>query len=318
MGIRVRPLLLACAAALACAPTKYGTAPWRPPAYYDVEHFTEIDGLRICYLEAGTDKPEAIVFVHGWSGNVHNYWAQYEHFARDYHVLVYDQPGHGKSERAPGVEWDIERYGNTLVAMLDERGIERATIVANSAGGSIALWVALRHPERFERLVLSNSTGSGRNGATTSILHTVTAWGLRNFDLSTGKRYVGDDERTRTKREFIGSFYGTVEEKPYLQMLARSLNDLYHRFRPREIAELEMPILIIWSDHDPVLGQAPRRWFDRHLPEAKKYVIQDGGHTPMQKKPDEFNCIVARFIRGETLEECRPPAKQAKPQKEER
>src|SRR5262245_55009407 len=65
---------------LGCIRVVPGTEPWTPPDYWAEEHYVELEGLRICYLESGPKDAPTIMFVHGWSGNVQNWWEQFDHF----------------------------------------------------------------------------------------------------------------------------------------------------------------------------------------------------------------------------------------------
>src|ERR1700759_1487808 len=68
-------------------------------------------------------------------------------------TLRYDMRGHGRSAVPPG-PYSIDDLGSDLVALLDQLGIERASLCGLSIGGMISMWVAAHAPERVERLVL--------------------------------------------------------------------------------------------------------------------------------------------------------------------
>jgi len=53
----------------------------------------------------------------------------------------------------------MDSWVDQIIALMDGLGIEKAHIVGNSFGGSLALWLASRHPERFDRLVLMGPGG---------------------------------------------------------------------------------------------------------------------------------------------------------------
>ncbi len=55
--------------------------------------------------------------------------------------------------------YDLDTWTSHALGVLDALGIERAHVVGNSFGGSLAMSLAIRHPERVERLVLMGSVG---------------------------------------------------------------------------------------------------------------------------------------------------------------
>jgi pimeloyl-ACP methyl ester carboxylesterase len=177
--------------------------------------------------------------------------------------------------------------------------------VGNSGGGWIAEKYAIQHPERVSKLVLSDSTGSWHTGVAGPILHTLSARWLQVANMTTGNHYPGLDPKSQARQEFVTSFAGTVEEEPYLEMLAELLAPTYAKIPQREFAQIEAPTLILWGDNDPVLPVRAMRTFERLIPGSVGYEVRLGGHTPMMQAPQEFNCAVDKFLDGEPLEECK-------------
>ena len=293
--------------AVGCGQVVAGSEPWTPPDYWADERYTEIDGLKVCYLEAGPPASEAetIVFVHGWSGNLQNWWDQFEHFQRRYHVVVFDAPGHGKSERGDHLDYSMELYVETLDGLLDELGLEQVIMVGNSAGGWAAANYTIAHPERITKLVLSDSTGTRHVGSVGAVLPMLNARWLQMANMTTGEHYPGQDPKSQARQEFVSSFAGTVEEAPYLEALAALLPHSYVEIPKQELATITAPTLIVWGDDDPVVPVKAMRTFEKALPNDQSYVVHLGGHTPMMQSPDEFNCAVDAFLDGRELRDCK-------------
>lgn len=294
--------LVACT--LACGPVRAGHEPWTPPDYWTAERYLEIEGLRICYLEAGpAEATQTIVFVHGWSGNAQNWWDQFEHFQRDYRVVVFDMPGHGKSERGDHVDYSVQQQVDVLAGVFEALAIERAHVIGNSAGGAVAARFALQHGERVDKLVLADSTGTRHLGPVGPILPVMSGRMLQLAKMTTGEHYPGLDDKSRARQEFVASFRGTVEEKPYLDMLGALLEQTYVRIDHR-LDEIAAPTLVVWGHDDPVVPRRASKVFARELPDAQTYLIPLGGHTPMMQSPDEFNCVVEAFLDDRALAPC--------------
>lgn len=293
------------ASALGCGPVVAGTQAWTPPSYWIDEQFTELEGLRICYLEAGPRDAETIVFVHGWSGNVQNWWDQFEHFRGRYHVVVFDAPGHGKSERGPHVNYTMQNHVAVLDALLDELEVNQAIVIGNSGGGWIAAQYAIEHPERVTKLVLSDSTGTRYTGSAGGVLEILTARWLQLANMTTGEHYPGLDPKSQARQEFVGSFAGTVEEAPYLEALATLLAPTYEKIPKARLQQIQAATLVVWGDDDPVVPINAMKVFDHAIADSQTYVIHLGGHTPMMNSPDEFNCAVQSFLEGAESEVCK-------------
>ena len=77
----------------------------------------------------------------------------------DFHVVAPDMVGFGYSDRPEDVEYSLETWADQTVGLMDAMGIEKAHLVGNSFGGSIALRIATQHPDRVNKLVLMGSMG---------------------------------------------------------------------------------------------------------------------------------------------------------------
>ena len=282
-----------------------GTEPWEPPGYFADEHYAELAGVNTCYLEAGPPEAETIVFVHGWSGNVQNWWDQFELFSASHHVVVFDAPGHGKSERNNALDYSMELHEEVLTALLDELEIDEAIIVGNSGGGWVAANFAIDHPERVSKLVLSDSTGTRYKGAAGAVLNMITPRLLETTHVTSGVHYPGEDPKSQARQEFAVSFDGTLEEGPYLEALARLLPPMYEKIPREALAQIEAPTLILWGDDDGVVPINAMKVFDHAIPDSETYVLHLGGHTPMMNSPDEFNCAMASFLSGSDASVCK-------------
>jgi 2-succinyl-6-hydroxy-2,4-cyclohexadiene-1-carboxylate synthase len=101
-----------------------------------------------------------ILLLHGFTGSSEAWPTNaVDALAVERTVLAVDLPGHGRSGWPDGAS----RYGvhdlvDDLVALLDERGEERADWAGYSMGGRMALGAAILRPERVRRLVLESAS----------------------------------------------------------------------------------------------------------------------------------------------------------------
>jgi len=79
-------------------------------------------------------------------------------------VLAFDARGCGRSEK-PDTPTTMADFADDAAALLDAVGWERAHVVGYSFGGMVAQHLALRHPDRIERLVLAATSPGGAGGS---------------------------------------------------------------------------------------------------------------------------------------------------------
>lgn len=107
------------------------------------------------FQEAGSGRP--VILLHG-SGPGVSAWTNWRRvipaLAGEYRVLAPDMAGFGYTERDPELRYDIKLWVQHLIGFMDALGLETASLIGNSFGGSLALAAAARFPRRFNRLVL--------------------------------------------------------------------------------------------------------------------------------------------------------------------
>lgn len=104
-----------------------------------------------------------VVLVHGSGPGASAYanWrltmpALAEHFC----VVAPDMVGFGYTERPAGIVYDLPTWTHHLVGVMDALGIESAHIAGNSWGGSLALSIAIHHPQRAKKLALMGAVAA--------------------------------------------------------------------------------------------------------------------------------------------------------------
>lgn len=107
---------------------------------------------------------ETLVMLHGSGPGVSgwgNFGANLPLFSQHFQTVIPDQPGFGLSPR-PEMDRPYHRISSdAIVALLDDLDVEKAHVLGNSMGGSVAARFALDHPDRLAKLVLMGPGGVG-------------------------------------------------------------------------------------------------------------------------------------------------------------
>ena len=238
-------------------------------------------------------------------------------------VVVPDQVGFCASTKPAHYQYTFQQLAANTRALLDSLGVARATLVAHSTGGMIAVRYALMYPQSVERLVLVDPIGLEDWKALGVPWRSVEAWNARELRQSAD-----------AIRKYEQSTYYAGEWKPayqrWVDMLA-GLNAgpghaavawnsalIYDMIFTQpvfyELPQLAMPVSLmigtadttaIGSDiappevkarigHYDVLGkQAAARIPDAHLVEFPGL-----GHAPQIQRPDEFNRRLLEEVGG--------------------
>ena len=119
-----------------------------------VDGFITVDGMRLHYFERGTGIP--VVLLHGNGSTIGDFVSSgiTERVASSHHVIAFDRPGFGYSERPRGRRWGPSEQARLLLRAFALLGIERPIVVGHSWGTLVALALALEGPQKVAGLVL--------------------------------------------------------------------------------------------------------------------------------------------------------------------
>ncbi len=249
--------------------------------------FREIAGVRLHIRDSGPEGAPAVVMIHGFGSSLHTFDAWARALAQ-WRVVRFDLPGAGLTGPEPSGDYSDTRSLAVLEALLDDRGIVRATLVGHSIGGRIAWKFAATRPERVERLVLVAPDGFASPGfeygkapqvpASFGILARVLPKALLRMNLAPGYADPGsltDDLVTRyhelmlapgVRRALLERMQQTVLEDP-LPYLAR----------------IEAPTLLLWGERDAMIPVRNAADYQRALARATLVTLPGVGHVPQEE-----------------------------------
>jgi pimeloyl-ACP methyl ester carboxylesterase len=121
--------------------------------------FISVKDELIHLVEAGSGPPT--VLLHGFPGSAFSWQAVQGLLAGKLRTLAVDAVGFGHSTRSPRRPLDGDAYADRVADLLAALGLERAHLVGVSWGGGVAQRVAVRHPDRVDRLVLVAAVDAG-------------------------------------------------------------------------------------------------------------------------------------------------------------
>jgi pimeloyl-ACP methyl ester carboxylesterase len=256
--------------------------------------FVEADGVRLHYTESGDPSRPAVILVHGNGamGREMEISGLAERLASRYHVVVFDRPGYGHSERPTGRGYTPELQADILLAAVKALGIERPVVLGHSWGAMVALAMALAEPHRLRALVLVAGyyTATPRLdtlwlGAPaipvlgTLMRHTVSPLlGRLLWPLMVKRIFAPARVTERFDREYPvgmslrpGQLLASAAEAAMMPMQAL-------RLRRRE-NELQVPTMIVAGDKDRLVMTSwqSQRLHDR-LPQTCLRVVPGEGH----------------------------------------
>ena len=240
--------------------------------------YADINGARLFYESLGDGTP--LLFIHGGYGGIATTLApRAPHAIRDVlprdqiRTILYDRRNAGASSY--GLEhYSTATLGADALGLLDHLGIARAIIVGTSAGGPIALQLALSTPERVIALCLPN-TGASLASMERAQGKTREALVMRSY--SEGDRAVFEARKTSLRTPAVES---ASEEDLFRCSVGEIRNfEAYLNidFSAR-LGELNMPVLIVHGTADQTVPFAWGEALHRAIPQSEFVPIEGGMH----------------------------------------
>ena len=274
------------------------------------ERIVRVNGKEIFVADTGAGPPA--VLLHGGgpgASGASNYSRNIEALARNYHVIVPDMPGYGRSAKGVDRADPFGYLADHIRGMLDELGIDRAHLVGNSYGGSCALRLALDTPQRVDRLVLMGPGGVGTTrGLPTAGLKSLLAYyggeGPNLEKLGTFIRSYLVFDGDAVPDELIESRYAAsidpeVLADPPLQR-PPDLRTLWRMdfTRDRRLGGLSIPTLVIWGRDDKVNKPSGAAMLAKRMPNADVMITANMGHWVQWERAELFNAVATAFLKS--------------------
>jgi haloalkane dehalogenase len=268
-------------------------------------NYTEIDGLRLAYLDEGEGRP--VVFFHGeptWSF----LWRKVIPPVRDagFRCIAPDYAGFGRSDKPTDLGWySYDRHVGLMSKLREELDVRDATAVVHDWGGPIGLRLAVEHPDRFSRIVVMDT------GPFTGHQQMSEAWvKFRDFVRDNADVPVGTLVRGGCKQD-PGDEVTAAYEAPFptpeskagpraFPLLIPTEPDAAGAAEGRAVADAlrvdERPSLVLWADSDFILPFSIGERVAERLGMPAPRRIENASHFLQEDAGPEIGRIIAEWL----------------------
>jgi pimeloyl-ACP methyl ester carboxylesterase len=253
----------------------------------------KVNGMQIYYEVSGAGDP--LIVLHGAYMNIPSMGAIIPKLAKTHRVYALELQGHGRTT-------DIDRpitYQNLaddVAAFMDAVGLQKADVFGYSMGSAAALQLAIRHPEKVNKLVAA-SVGYDAKGfqpAFTAMIPSMTQEMFANTPLPADYRKLAPnpDGFPELARKVI-----QLEKEPMAW--------------EADVKKLKTPVLVIAGDADVatlehtvslfrLLGGGEAGDMGKPLSASRLAVLPATSHTAVIMQPDLLLAFIEPFLKGET------------------
>ena len=269
-------------------------------------------GISLHYVDVG--KGEPIVFVHG-SISDGGYWSgQLDHYATRYRAIAYSRRYNFPNHNAPRAGYSAVVDAEDLAAFIQRLRLNKVDIVGHSYGALTALFLASKHPELVNKLVLCEppvvsllehiegpEAAAGRGMFSGIQYHMV---GPMKDDFKAGR----SEDGVRTFVDFVlrdpnawDHMSASAHEQTMRDVgewnVMMTTGELFPEISPEAIRSIMAPTLIVSGAQSyPFLGVIDRE-LARLMPNSHSVVIAGAGHQMWYQQQEATRTAVDSFLR---------------------
>ena len=297
-------------------------------------NYLTIGDTRIHYLDEGPKNGEVIYLLHGepaWSYLFRKMIPTLTEAG--YRVIAPDMAGFGKSDKYISIDdYSHQMHVDKMTQLIIELDLKNITAHVHDWGGLVGLRVIAEEPDRFSRIIASNTSliAPGRGffkDLMSFISYPLFKLGIWFQGPATWEEFIGGDGFTGwirysryTDNIDVGGIMQTLGsvsdaeraayEAPYPNATYKAGAQIFPYLIPSELRKNEKayrevfetwkkPFLIANSDNDPVTGNNPRMVeMLKRIPSAQEIVINGPGHFIQEEAGPEYAQLIIEFING--------------------
>ena len=282
---------------VAAMQAKYGAAP---------SQFVDLGGgLTVHLRDEGLRDAPVIMLLHGSNDDLHTWDAWVAALKGQYRIVRFDQIGHGLTGPNPAGDYSLTAFETTISQVVDRLGVQKFTLAGNSMGGAIAASYAMNHPARLEKLMLVDAGGAPKANPTPGNVGFKLAAlpGLNQLMRWITPRSLVERSlrQSVTNQTFItpatvDRYWELLRHPGNRQATITRFGNARETFDPARLAQLKMPVLVMWGEQDALINADGARWYARSIPGSKLILYPGIGHMPQQELAEQSAADVARFM----------------------
>jgi 3-oxoadipate enol-lactonase len=249
-----------------------------------------------CPINVVIEGPEnaPVLMLSNSLGTTHAMWQpQLEAFKQHFKLVRFDRRGHGGSG-VPKGPYTMEGLARDALAVLDGLGLKKVSWCGLSMGGMEGMWLGANAPERFDRMVLCNTSAqfpdrkiwddrlrfARENGLAAMVGANMERWFTKGFR-----------EREPKSIAWITEMFLTTPLEGYIGC-GEAVRDMDHRAL---LPNIKVPTLVIAGRHDPATTLQAGEYLRDHIP-GVAFTVLEAAHISNVEQPAAFSNAVLEFL----------------------
>ena len=241
--------------------------------------YAEVNGLKMYYEIHGSGQP--LVLLHGAFGFVEGWAAYLPTLAKTNQVIAVELQGHGHTNDLDR-PLTYEQMADDTATLLKQLKVKDADFFGYSMGGTVALGVAIRHPELVRKLAIYGSCAGTMKDT---------------YDPEIYKQFqsLGADFAPPVLKEPYDRMAPDPKRWPVLVTKIKGLERYFKGYSAAELKAVKAQALIMMGDRDAVRPEHAVEMY-RLIPNAQLAIFPGGDHFLPFSSPDKLLATLAPFL----------------------
>jgi len=278
------------------------------------------DGSIINIEYGGVSGKQTLIFIHGWNSNSMQWYYQKKHFGQNYHLVLMDHPGLGKSKRPDNKDYSLEKLAADLDAVIEKSNAKDPVLWGHSMGGMTILTYCKVYKNKLagiKGIILEHTTFTNptRTSILSGLLTTIQNPILKHICwlmialspilwISRWMSYLNGNMLIMTRfMTFAGT--QTAKQLDFTSLLsamappaitARGVLGMFNYDATPVLNQITVPTLVVGANHDRLTKLEASITMNENIPSSTLVTLVPAGHMGFVERHQEVNEAVDNFL----------------------
>jgi len=241
--------------------------------------YISISDTKIYYEEYGTGEP--LLLFHGGFGSIHDFQKVIPKLAKHFRVIALDSPGHGRSEQADTLSFDL--MSDYFSQTIDLFKLDSVNIIGYSDGGITALLLAAKRPDKVKKIIASG-VNSRMDGIKPEVLEYI--------------NLLSPEFIQANQKEWLLDYQLKSPEKDKWEEFVFDMKRMYSEnslINDQTLSSIKAEVLLVFGDRDVIKLEHGIELYET-IESSKLCVLPDTPHEVFIENPQLISNISVEFL----------------------
>ena len=241
--------------------------------------YITLSNTNIYYEEYGSGMP--LLLLHGGFGSIHDFQLVIPELSKHYRVIAVDSPGHGKSEQADSLSFDL--MADHYSIMIDQLQMDSISIIGFSDGGITALLLAEKRPDKVIKIIASG-VNSRMDGVTSEVLGYL--------------KLINPASIETNQKEWLTDYKSKSPEKDNWRKFITDMTRMYSEnvlIDEQTLSNIDAKVLLVYGDRDVIKLEHAIEIY-RSIAGSQFCILPNTPHEVFSESPELISKIGIEFL----------------------